>query len=800
MATATAVMNRQLSPAQQEVLDLGLLDTGFDCILQMPTGSGKTWLAEEAIERVLRQGRRAVYLTPLRALARELAGRWGDRFAPHSVGVFTGDYGSRGRGFPVAFADARLLVMTPERLDACTRCWRSHWGWVPEVDLVVVDEFHLLGDGLRGARLEGTLSRMRRLNPFLRLLCLSATLGNREELSDWLGAVDYASTRRPVPLAWKVVRYRKATEKPALLRQVVRQSVDSGGRSLVFVQSRRRAEELCALLQSWQFRAAHHHAGLGHETRAVVEAAFRRGETDVLVATATLEMGLNLPVRQVILYDLQAFDGSEFRPLTCCTVWQRGGRAGRPGLDSEGEVVLLAAAWDRQAAAYREGRFEPVRSGLASRKALAEQILAEVSAGLARTGAQLGRVFGGSLAARQQRLPDVNAVVDEMLAAQMLRWATQDEEPGGRKLSATRLGRVAVRHFLAPATVLLFRQFLEPAGESTFFDLLLVAASCPDCEALLPVDYEELAALSEQLARERSHLLMGRRAALAATLGVGGKRLLSALKTSLAVREWTRTGDAERVAAALACYPFEVHRLVETMDRLLAGMLAVLERQEEAERRPPGADEVTVRERLAALRQMVLAGLDEETVTLALVPGIGPKLARRLRSVGVEDIEALAQADVEDLGSVRGVSRARAARWIDAANRLLSRRSAYCYREEGPRAAVRHRGVPAALDPYRLRRALELKVTDAEGGTFRVTGGLEPHLVQLCQGHCHCDCPDFEGGMVCKHILAVRLHSGDQALSRHARELQAGGEGQGLDLFDLWYDPATLRGEASRDP
>ena len=221
-----------------------------------------------------------------------------------------------------------------------------------------------------------------------------------------------------------------------------------------------------------------------------MEAAFRQGQTDVVVATATLEMGLNLPVRQVILYDLQAFDGSEFRPLSCCSVWQRGGRAGRPGLDARGEAVLFATAWDRQVDSYLQGRFESIRSGLACRKALAEQILTEVSAGLARTSGQLGRIFGASLAAWQKRLPDVDKVIRDMLDAGMLVW--MDTEVRGTKLKATRLGRIAVRHFLAPSTVLFFRRFLDSNGDWTFFDLLLAAASCPDCEPLLPVDYEEL--------------------------------------------------------------------------------------------------------------------------------------------------------------------------------------------------------------------------------------------------------------------------------------------------------------------
>src|SRR5919201_6338460 len=109
---------RPLTPPQAEVLAGGYLDSGFHCLLEMPTGAGKTWLAEAAVESVLRRGLRAVYLTPLKALAGELTRRWRGRFAPEAVGVFTGDYGGAGRRFPVPFREARVLVMTPERLDA----------------------------------------------------------------------------------------------------------------------------------------------------------------------------------------------------------------------------------------------------------------------------------------------------------------------------------------------------------------------------------------------------------------------------------------------------------------------------------------------------------------------------------------------------------------------------------------------------------------------------------------------------------------------------------------------------------
>jgi len=77
-----------LTPPQQTIIDSGLLSTGFNCVVQMPTGSGKTWLAEYAIREAMTMGHRCIYLTPLRALADELTARWNQALAPFPVGVF----------------------------------------------------------------------------------------------------------------------------------------------------------------------------------------------------------------------------------------------------------------------------------------------------------------------------------------------------------------------------------------------------------------------------------------------------------------------------------------------------------------------------------------------------------------------------------------------------------------------------------------------------------------------------------------------------------------------------------------
>lgn len=783
-----------LLPPQAEVVSRGLLDSGFSCVLQMPTGSGKTWLSELAIETTLQRGYRAIYLTPLRALATELLSRWRQRFPHSKVGIFTGEYGIPGHDYPTPFRDAQLMIMTPERLDACIRAWRSHWHWLPDVDLVVVDELHLLADPYRGPRLEGAITRMRRLNPFVRFLGLSATLGNRTELADWLGGVEYISTWRPIPIKWRVVRYRKATDKPQILAQHVMRNVGRGGKSLVFVQSRRRAEQLSTYLRDKGLRAHHHHAGLVHERRQVIEAGFRAHEIDVLVATATLEMGLNLPVRQVVLYDLQQFDGQDFRPLTIQTVWQRAGRAGRPGLDDSGEVVLLAPIWDQYVGRYERGVFEPVLSGLASLRPLVEQILIEVATGMSQDSHQVRTAMEQSLAMRQGLLPEVDKVIWQMSEADMLRLV---EEEHRLRLKATRLGHIAVRHFLLPSSIVLFKRMLDGTQAYSFFDLLLIAAASEDCQPILPVDFEELDALAHALACERSFLLQLPSGEIAGKLGIGGKRLLSALKIALVVRAWTRLGDADLVAVEYGCYAFEVLRLAESIERLLIAMRAV-HCDPEAAKQPDDtvvgeSNTVQLGAMLQALASMVRAGLDETAVSLTLIKGIGTTLARRLKAAGITDVEALGLAEVADVAQIRGVSEQRAQRWISVAESLTDSHSAYHFRDAGPRVNLLPPGWPAEIDPYRLRRALDLTVSGPDGAIYGVSGGLEPHRVMFGEDGPVCDCADAARQHVCKHVIAVRLRRGDLGLKQLVEQLEQGNAGEQLDLFVLWVGQHSVR-------
>ena len=582
------------------------------------------------------------------------------------------------------------------------------------------------------------------------------------------------------------------------LREQIDQCISGGGQSLVFVQSRRRAETLACELTESGLRAGHHHAGLDSDDRRRLEQEYRVGKLQVLVSTGTLEMGLNLPARQVILYDLQSFDGTDFAPLSTNTVWQRAGRAGRRGFDTQGEVVLLAPSWDRSADRYVLGQFERILSGLSDKHALAEQVLAEISSGLARTRSQLDRALQQSLAAHQNRLPTVDQTVSEMIEAGMI---VEVQEEGARApvLKATTLGRIAVRQMLTPATVLSLARSFRPTTEDvelglTFLDILLLCADTDDCEPLIPADFEELEDLGSHLSKEPSFLLRGSHAKVTGGFRANGRRLLAMIKTALVARDWTRTGDAGAVAARFGCYAFEVRRLSESLERLLTAAVAVMALSKDEE--DAANDEciriltdgaLPLRERINALTSMVSNGLNEQTVTLTFVRGIGATLARRLQDAGITDIEELALVEPHELSKVRGISRNRATRWVEEAGSLIKSRSALILREFGAKVQTSVSTWPTDIDQYRLRRALDLAVRH-HSDCFVVSGGLEPHRVRKDTDNFLCDCADFANGVTCKHVLAVRLSRRDPDLAPLVARLKSAAPSSELDLHQLWFE------------
>ena len=178
-----------LDPFQERALDA--LDNGHSVLVAAPTGSGKTLIAEYAIERAIAQGAKAFYTTPLKALSNQKFGDLVRRHGRERVGLLTGDNSVNG--------EAPIVVMTTEVLRNMV------YAASPTLEglrYVVLDEVHYLQDRFRGPVWEEVIVH---LAPEVDLVCLSATVSNAEEVAEWIETVRGATTavieeRRPVEL------------------------------------------------------------------------------------------------------------------------------------------------------------------------------------------------------------------------------------------------------------------------------------------------------------------------------------------------------------------------------------------------------------------------------------------------------------------------------------------------------------------------------------------------------------------------------------------------------------------------
>ncbi len=184
---------KELYPPQAEAVERGLLE-GKSMLLALATASGKTFLAELAMLKAALQAKRSLYIVPLRALASEKYDSFRKfRDLGVSVGISTGDFDKRDE----RLGKNQIIIATSEKADSLMRNGAS---WVRDLTVLVVDEIHLLNDVGRGPTLEMTITKLRRLNPGLQVIGLSATVANSQELADWLDAELVSSEWRPISL------------------------------------------------------------------------------------------------------------------------------------------------------------------------------------------------------------------------------------------------------------------------------------------------------------------------------------------------------------------------------------------------------------------------------------------------------------------------------------------------------------------------------------------------------------------------------------------------------------------------
>lgn len=344
-----------LYPAQEEAI-LEVFG-GSHVIVSTPTGSGKSLVALGAHVAALASGRRTFYTAPIKALVSEKFFALCEDLGPERVGMLTGD-ASINPSAPVVCATAEIVA---------SMALRS--GTEAPVDQVVMDEFHYYGDPDRGWAWQVPLLELDRAQ----FVLMSATLGDTRAIEGGLArrtgrpVAVVRSATRPVPLRFE---YRRtplhetvesllaADQAPLYVVHFTQAQVLTQAQALTSAQVTTRPERqaIAAALAGFRFapgfgktlsRLLHHGIGVHHggmlpRYRRLVERLTKEGLLRVVVGTDTLGVGVNLPLRTVVLSGLAKYDGSVSRLLSAREFHQIAGRAGRAGYDDSGLVVVQA--------------------------------------------------------------------------------------------------------------------------------------------------------------------------------------------------------------------------------------------------------------------------------------------------------------------------------------------------------------------------------------------------------------------------------------------------------------------------
>ncbi|KPV61650.1 MAG: putative ski2-type helicase [Candidatus Bathyarchaeota archaeon BA2] len=397
----------KLNVTEQKAFNEGLLDSNRNFVVVAPTASGKTCVAELVMLQTLKAGGRIAYLVPMKPLISDKEREF--LYLKQNYKIVGMD------AMPRDWDAANIVITTFELFYRTALTARHH---VEGFKLVVIDEFHVLYDPLRGFNLEKVITILKELN--VRIICLSATFEDKNEIGEWLDAkvIEVPEELRVVPLKYGVIDLSEvnATQQNRALCESL---LEKGQHPyIIFCTTREstksRALEMCQLIQKLsankkdiakaferelerqQFtdleenlcnclckKVAFHHSGLDPRLRTLVENLFLNGEIDYLFATTGLAYGINFPARTVVLSDVTFYDPNT-RSRVSVPVYmyiQMAGRAGRPQFGTEGYAYVVAKRIEELTSKipqYLNGKIEKAHSHIARdeyfRKAILELI------------------------------------------------------------------------------------------------------------------------------------------------------------------------------------------------------------------------------------------------------------------------------------------------------------------------------------------------------------------------------------------------------------------------------------------
>ncbi|XP_012454175.1 DExH-box ATP-dependent RNA helicase DExH12 [Gossypium raimondii] len=529
---------QQLNRVQSKVYETALFSAD-NILLCAPTGAGKTNVAVLTILQQLALNMDAdgsinhgnykiVYVAPMKALVAEVVGNLSHRLEAYGVTVreLSGDQTLTRQQID----ETQIIVTTPEKWDIITRKSGDRT-YTQLVKLIIIDEIHLLHDN-RGPVLESIVARTVRqietTKEHIRLVGLSATLPNFEDVALFLrvnfekGLFHFDNSYRPVPLSQQYIgiTVKKPLQRFQLMNDICYEKVMAvAGKHqvLIFVHSRKETAKTARavrdtalandtlsrflkedaasreILQSHTdmvksndlkdllpYGFAIHHAGLARTDRQIVEELFGDGHVQVLVSTATLAWGVNLPAHTVIIKGTQIYSPEKgaWTELSPLDVMQMLGRAGRPQYDSYGEGIIITGHSELQYYLSLMNQQLPIESQFISK--LADQLNAEIVLGTVQNAREACNWIGYTyLYIRMLRNPTLYGLPADVLSrdltleerrADLIHSAATildknnlvkyDRKSG--YFQVTDLGRIASYYYITHGTISTYNEHLKP--------------------------------------------------------------------------------------------------------------------------------------------------------------------------------------------------------------------------------------------------------------------------------------------------------------------------------------------------
>lgn len=509
---------KKFNPAQKAVIESGYLEDKSNYIISIPTASGKTVLGILPALKTILNGGKTIYAAPLLSIQNEKVKEF-KAFEEHGIKV--GKHPS----------NSDLSVMVFESFDALTR---FSWNVLREVDTLIIDEFHMIGEYSRGPTLESAITRAKIINPSLRIIALSATLKNIDEIEQWLGGKTVEHNYRPVPLNKEVLDAEmfNTKNKNDVIVKIVEKAIEDNSQALSFVSTRRFTESLATYVakkidkkttkeQKQKFKqvadkllevpkkkgslptttclklaeaaekgVVFHHAGLFNEQKEIIEDEFRKGNILMITATPSLMYGVNLPSKYVVIRDHTRWTSNGPASIPVFDYEQMSGRAGRPQYDDVGYSYLVAKTMDEAfdlEARYVNGEIELTNSKLIDNKdAIYKQIIAQIASSLSKNLDDLNDFFGKTLYGFQMK----NNPSMSMFAQDSLNWELESAlefllqngiiraTPEG--LKTTDFGNLIAKSNYAVETAVKIKEYVSTMEKLNPAEMIYALAETPD--------------------------------------------------------------------------------------------------------------------------------------------------------------------------------------------------------------------------------------------------------------------------------------------------------------------------------